>query len=794
MRLSTRRFQDHLFVCWAYDKLAKDEMRKAAYIKAAVSTTGTGTSVAEQLAGIQKEDVVLAAAYMDACGQAVKSGRDMPPKPAAASPAAIKLMKTIKHCVGYAEHTDERAARARVDQFAMSADFGKATWWFTFSPSFENEFDLFFIALGPDGVAREDVPPIATRFKVVAEAPGAAALYYERVLDTVIEEVFGWDLKKQAPKAKGGLFGIPICWSMCTEEQARKALHGHGLLTCVGHREILERLKRMKKQLLQRDCEHGDDVDNERCNICSDDYETLLERFRIVINDTIKCELPLDEDTLKDMTLCCNCGRSLELAVADADFVKLRERSSEDDPAILQCSDDDCRQKHSTSCKIRIVSHLRRCIAVLYNNLGLGDLPLTKEAAANARFSRCCQGTAAQQAARVAANALDTLGHDPKHRDTCFKCKRKDTNSTCHFELPTVPVNETEVSFDPTLPDETVESSDPLLTAGTTGDNLEVDVDGLELKPRQRAPFVYLTKGNGGVCQMMWCNHHLNYVYDQRVNYYWAAYATKPKNQETNARTAECLDGLQRFLDRTADESDRSDFSRGIGMVMSGVYHKTKSDSVGAPLCAHLVNGRNVFEFSHKFETLPVKQGVAYLDGEAIESRVCYGRAMVPSILNYVFRPRQSPNCSLDDAAGQDGNDERTRARPKWPLATFDHMTWWEFTAHWELVKATDLDIPLGDIMNQRATGRVSREWFALEEKHPRATTHVVRRRSHRVIPKLGGKRVPDRDEIFTTKYEELDDSQRKKIDEKRKWYAQALSIMLLPWRGKCDLLVKDSW
>jgi hypothetical protein len=37
--------------------------------------------------------------------------------------------------------------------------------------------------------------------------PGASALYYERVLDVVIEHVFGWDTKRQAPKVEGGLLG-----------------------------------------------------------------------------------------------------------------------------------------------------------------------------------------------------------------------------------------------------------------------------------------------------------------------------------------------------------------------------------------------------------------------------------------------------------------------------------------------------------------------------------------------------------------------------------------------------------
>ena len=50
------------------------------------------------------------------------------------------------------------------------------------------------------------------------------------MLEIVIEEVIGWDLKKNEARPEGGLFGIPLAFTASTEEQGRKTLHTHFLI------------------------------------------------------------------------------------------------------------------------------------------------------------------------------------------------------------------------------------------------------------------------------------------------------------------------------------------------------------------------------------------------------------------------------------------------------------------------------------------------------------------------------------------------------------------------------------
>ena len=139
--------------------------------------------------------------------------------------------------------------------------------------------------------------------------PGASALYYERVLDVVIEHVFGWDTSVRHQRSRVVYSGIPVCWSMCTEEHERKTLHGHGLLACLGHRDLLQRLGKTGCLCPRPDdpplcqcapvlckCDHLE-PDREPC-AHEATWTQLRVKFEAMIHRIMRCELPLDDDML----------------------------------------------------------------------------------------------------------------------------------------------------------------------------------------------------------------------------------------------------------------------------------------------------------------------------------------------------------------------------------------------------------------------------------------------------------------------------------------------------------------
>ena len=64
-----------------------------------------------------------------------------------------------------------------------------------------------------------------TRKKVRSKYPGACALEYQSILQIVINILIGWDSTSRSHKS--GIFGIPLVYADCCEEQARYTLHSH---------------------------------------------------------------------------------------------------------------------------------------------------------------------------------------------------------------------------------------------------------------------------------------------------------------------------------------------------------------------------------------------------------------------------------------------------------------------------------------------------------------------------------------------------------------------------------------
>ena len=64
-----------------------------------------------------------------------------------------------------------------------------------------------------------------TRKKLRTKYPGACVLEYKSILQIVINVLIGWN--ENTKLGKSGIFGIPLAYADCCEEQARYTLHSH---------------------------------------------------------------------------------------------------------------------------------------------------------------------------------------------------------------------------------------------------------------------------------------------------------------------------------------------------------------------------------------------------------------------------------------------------------------------------------------------------------------------------------------------------------------------------------------
>ena len=102
-------------------------------------------------------------------------------------------------------------------------NLGKARLWITLSPRDDESKQILFYALPPHLFS--PCKDASLHFRVLSSNPVAAALQFERVLETLVDPVIGWDVQSNEPRRGGGLFGVPNGWLRIIEEQGRLSLH-----------------------------------------------------------------------------------------------------------------------------------------------------------------------------------------------------------------------------------------------------------------------------------------------------------------------------------------------------------------------------------------------------------------------------------------------------------------------------------------------------------------------------------------------------------------------------------------
>lgn len=139
---------------------------------------------------------------------------------------------------------------------------------------------LFIFEISTGGQRPFKIPIPSARFGIIADRPGAAALYYERVVQVVVRYIIGWDddahrpleyvvpeqvddRKRNGDRNAGGMFGRTCGYMMATETQGRGTLHAHILIWTKTASNVIQRLTDIQHivQMHSRDNEPSAAVD-----------------------------------------------------------------------------------------------------------------------------------------------------------------------------------------------------------------------------------------------------------------------------------------------------------------------------------------------------------------------------------------------------------------------------------------------------------------------------------------------------------------------------------------------------
>ena len=234
---SQPQFQRPLFQLMLYSLVCKNQLLRTSRLQLRGKTTAANLA-----SGLNQADVLCCI-----------NGRRMKNR-YCGTRISRSLLDAVDATAADLPHTNEAARKARQKGEAMQHHFGMGSVFLTCA--FDDENSLLMEVL-----SREEINDVPTKKLTDAEAtkrckerrrlriecPGIAALNFEMLLEVLMEEVIGWDLKTNAPRCKKvkkekvrvkGYFGDVHALSFAVEEQGRKTLHVHMTLWIDGFKTV----------------------------------------------------------------------------------------------------------------------------------------------------------------------------------------------------------------------------------------------------------------------------------------------------------------------------------------------------------------------------------------------------------------------------------------------------------------------------------------------------------------------------------------------------------------------------
>ena len=485
-------------------------------------------------------------------------------------------------------------------------------------------------------------------------------------------------------------------------------------------------------------------------------------------------ELKLPEEEM-DLLLRCSFCPDEKLEVLSAALLeKMRAPGGQTESQILCCK--KCKSKCTVTSKVEAVlekgyNRLRRkkpsdtgIDNLLWRTLKKRPLPTNKEELDLWMLDFAC--------IQMRVNF-----HDWRHRKSCFKSGRK----ACRYGIPPIPSNATAVN--------PIYLKEPSKTESTHSEPQKI-VE-LQIDVKKRAPFIFFTDCNSAIMSVMHCNNCTRCVKNQKVSLYYGAYTTK-HNTDCEQALAEAIIAIQKHgekvlrqqekADQQAEANERAreedpnfaianeplrrtDFSIGLGKLLSGVRASTNGETIGGPLAAFVLRGNLIFEMSYKTAALPLSQAIAYLPNENIFATINRFGEVKATTHDYVFR--------------SDQNDE------------IERMSFWNFFKTQEICKLSskDQDIECDDFTEdpKPTKGRFIHNFVP---GHPQQKTQGHRARTTIHWLRYLAARLPDLNDLKDDSY--LDTEEREK---RRTEYAKGVLTMFIPFRDISDLIMEgETW
>jgi len=617
--------------------------------------------------------------------------------------------------------------------------------------------------LSLDATEEECIADLTMRKETRLDFPGACSLYFESVMQIVLEVLLGWNSKEQKG-SEDGIMGELDAWGMAVEEQARKTLHSHWLLWS-------KRLAKMRDELFSG---NKDRQDKARADFCTRIDEVVSASY-----------------TADDWIVEHKCGARGEVGEV---FKECNHQVLRDARHKVLCHDicgnvmecKECHEKVSTQDIINLALNewYQNALKDTKSSVENLTIPLSK-----VRLDVAMYRTAYDQMSGCHAEdkfwgnedvrRILQISGDNEHYALHGPRRFKKSSECASGSFPQAYNRETNISVDEEakklewyLLDGSIKNTAPFLVL-----------------PKRPLGCQYLNTHNVPISTIFNCNSNV-IIGDASNTFYLTCYGSKSTQKEDREKKERILKALIRRLKRLQmerercllenREDDRSDFAQGLSMVLSAMNASTSSDVVSSPMAHYLVqNGGSRFKASHGPKHLLIYQMEDTLDNKAVNFTL--RRTNKSKANGTVVR---WPDSSSHDYLHRPGDDEVDGNN------FFEDMCAYEYTELYEkkFFSFKDMDADKQDTI---ATGREDSKRYRFIDSHPgREFAYIEKMKlpAVAVVSLSEGKLCLVRDLELDT------DMPSDDVKDKREDYAKMALMMFYPFRSLYDLKTSGSY
>jgi len=426
------------------------------------------------------------------------------------------------------------------------------------------------------------------REKIREDFPGLCALEYQRIIKLVIKHLLAWDETKKESTGMG-LFGEVLAWTLATEEQGRKTLHGHFLVWIKNWDKVLNKLETPGAAEEKTFREATKSAKSFISNACS------AELFSEFGKDGLLNQQPVfAHDDCRPVRASKHRRYTVE-PVGDQALREMRHKRkcNEHNGLIARCP--GCNQSFTVQGIIEkaLRYHFGGSNQKPFNFLSRNDHRLDRLVYEMQKDFNWSANEPEKIAKRYfACNALVNM-HLPTHTARCFK-----KGCECYTNLPDMPMEQVAIQY----------ATDIYIATNWCGKPTNKAI--FSIYPKRSLEDAFMNTHNPVITTLLGCNNNVIVGMNGASAFYVTSYGAKGQQEDERKAFEKVSSVIIKVLQRQEQEgqeegADLPPSHMGFRRMLAGICTHTCSHIVAAPMAHYLAINGSRFQFSEEHDFLP---------------------------------------------------------------------------------------------------------------------------------------------------------------------------------------------